>query len=110
MPYNPSTAPGGPRAEHTFQGPRDLTSTAYRAFLISRHGLERNEIVGRYIFDRRTFDTLEQALDAAHAYELMLCAQAAPSLAGSDPVAVFDPSTGTARVYASRAEARLMPE
>ena len=49
---------------------------------------ERNEIVGKYIFERRTFDSFEQVLAAAHAHELALCAQALPRSdghRGTDP-------------------------
>ncbi len=76
QPNGPS--PARPLSEHTFQGPRDLESASYREFLVSRHGLERNEIVGKYIFERRTFDSFEQVLAAAHAHELAICAQALP--------------------------------
>lgn len=105
----------GPRAEHTFAGPRDLQSAGYREFLTSRYGLERNEIVGKYIFDRRPFDNLDQVLQAAHAHELALCAQSAPAPepsapASASPVAVFDPAIGVARVYPSWSDARLLPK
>lgn len=72
MSVTPQSQPTRPRSERVFVGARDLRLPAYREFLISRHGLERNEIVGRYIFNRRAFDTLEQALSAAHELELAM--------------------------------------
>jgi hypothetical protein len=95
----------GPRSDRIFQGPRDLRSAQYRGFLTSRYGIERNALVGKYIFERRVYDSLDDVLDAAHAHDLLLCAVSQP--AAGTPVLVFDPGTGTARLYASRSEAPL---
>jgi hypothetical protein len=59
-----------PKKENTYSGPRDLGLKGYRDFLTNRYGLERNEILGKYIFKRRTFDSLEEVLAAAHRQEV----------------------------------------
>jgi len=49
---------------------RDLTSDAYRLWLAERYQVQRNELFDKFVFDSKTYATLDDALAAAHAVEL----------------------------------------
>lgn len=115
-----------PKEENTFSAPKDLRSNEYREFLLARYGLERNEIVGKFIFAGKTFESLEDVLLAAHLQETegKLSPSSPPSLRdeilavgkmenrndftlyGDGRVVVYDPKTGLGKVYPSMAAAR----
>lgn len=115
-----------PKLENTFSGPKDLSSNEYREFLVARYGLERNEIVGKFIFVGKTFESLEDVLLAAHLHETEgKLSPSSPSalhdeilavgkmqnrndftLHGDGRVVVYDPKTGLGKVYPSMSAAR----
>ena len=49
---------------------RDLTSATYRLWLAERYRVQRNELFDKFVFDSKTYPTLDDALSAAHAVEL----------------------------------------
>lgn len=57
---------GEPRTSEQYSGEADLQSSSYQLFLTKRYGIEKNNTLDKYIFDEQVFDSLDQALSAAH--------------------------------------------
>lgn len=49
---------------------RDLQLDQYRLWLASKHGISRNDLFEKYVLNEQLYDTLEDALAAAHAVEM----------------------------------------
>jgi hypothetical protein len=59
-----------PKLPEPAAGERDLSFDSYRLWLAEKYAIERNEIFDRFVFDQKTFATLDDALAAAHALEV----------------------------------------
>jgi hypothetical protein len=55
-----------------FEGKRDLSNEAYRIFLVKKYEIEKNDALGKIIFEDRLFDNIEDALESANQKELAL--------------------------------------
>ncbi len=55
--------------EKTFEGERSLSSDPYRLWLADTYGIEKNELFDQFVFQEKTYDTLDQALLQAHSIE-----------------------------------------
>jgi hypothetical protein len=58
-----------------FTAEHDLSSDAYRLWLVKHHQIERNEVFDRFIVDEQTFNTLDDALAYAHALDAQQIAE-----------------------------------
>ena len=58
-----------PNAGLEFDGDRNLHEDKYRLWLADRYKIERNAVFDRFVFDDQTFETLDEALEDAHAKE-----------------------------------------
>lgn len=52
-----------------FDGQRQLSNDKYRLWLAKHYDIQRNDVFDRFVFDDRTFETLDTALAEAHALE-----------------------------------------
>ena len=50
--------------------PQDLSSANYQVWLIEQYGINKNEVLGKYVCDDQLFDTVDAALKYAHALNL----------------------------------------
>ena len=65
-----ASAPAKPQAAKAeFDGDRGLSNDAYRLWLARKYGIERNDVFDKFIFNDSTFDSLDEALIAAHEVE-----------------------------------------
>lgn len=53
-----------------FTGEHDLSSDAYRLWLVMYHQIERNEVFDRFVMGEQTYKTLDDAMIHAHALEV----------------------------------------
>lgn len=50
---------------------RDLADETYRSWLIKKYDIERNKLFKSFYFQQQTFSSLERALSAAHALDIV---------------------------------------
>ncbi len=53
-----------------FTGEHNLSSDAYRLWLVKYHQIARNEVFGRFVMGEQTFENLDDAMGHAHALEV----------------------------------------
>lgn len=49
---------------------RDLSNTRYKVWLIDAYGIEKNEVLGEFLCGEKSFETVDEALEFAHAKEV----------------------------------------
>lgn len=67
----PVAAPGAPQPSATpreFAGAPDLANDGYRLWLTGRFGIQKNDVLGKYVVGERLFSTVDDALE--HCREL----------------------------------------
>lgn len=63
---NPS-AKGEPAHLQTFSGLRDISNGDYQLHLVEKYSIKKNDTLGKFVYNRSLFDSLEAALSAAAA-------------------------------------------
>lgn len=58
-----------PSAHAQFIGERDLQNDFYKLWLVKKYSIEKNEILGKFFVDERSFTDLDSALRYAHSKE-----------------------------------------
>jgi hypothetical protein len=53
----------------TFSGLRDIASGDYQLYLVEKYSIKKNETLGKFVYNRSLFESLEGALSAAAADE-----------------------------------------
>jgi hypothetical protein len=49
-----------------FAGPRKMENLAYQDYLVRAYKIEKNDILGTYSVNKKTFENLQDALDEAY--------------------------------------------
>jgi hypothetical protein len=52
-----------------FDGVKDLSSDDYRLFLVEKYNISKNEVLQKFSIDRKSFNTLDDAINAADVRE-----------------------------------------
>jgi hypothetical protein len=63
------------RYEASWTEARDLTDERYQIHLSKKFGIEKSELLGKFISDGNAYETLEGALSAAHEKDLLIEAE-----------------------------------
>lgn len=63
---------------------KDLTNDAYKIYLVKKYEIEKNDALGKIILNNKLFNTIEEALRAAHDFDLSLKQEESKSLNLSD--------------------------
>jgi hypothetical protein len=51
---------------------RDLSNSAYQIFLVKKYSIEKNDVLGIFIADSKSYDSVKDALAAAHEIDVSL--------------------------------------
>ncbi|TAJ84574.1 DUF2628 domain-containing protein [Reyranella sp.] len=69
-----------PAAMGARPGSRDLTSDAYRIFLVKKYKIEKNDALGKMVVGERLFDTIDEALAYADGLDATATSPLSPPL------------------------------
>jgi hypothetical protein len=64
-----STAPTNP-SKSNWSKERNIGSDEYQIYLVKKYGIEKNEVLGKFIADGKSYESVADALAAAHAKDV----------------------------------------